>query len=157
MGRLMMMSLLLIGITATSRVSAMATTTPPSSTIQTTTTKVSYQLKYFNGRGVAETIRLLFALGAAGDIDDGGDEDVDSTTKHKNYEDVRFDIIPGTMDSPSFQAAKANGELVMNMNRAPVLVVTEEEFSLEEEEEEDTMTAATTTTKTTNPTEVRSS
>ena len=65
------------------------------------------QLKYFNARGAAETSRILLAI--------GGDP----------YEDIRFDIIPGKMESPAFSAAKETGELKMNLNRAPVLVTPE--------------------------------
>jgi prostaglandin-H2 D-isomerase / glutathione transferase len=63
------------------------------------------ELKYFNARGAAEVIRLLFAM---------ADEP---------YTDTRFDIEPGTMNAPAFKAAKESGELVMNLGRAPVLVV----------------------------------
>ena len=63
-----------------------------------------FQLKYFNARGAAEGARLLFAIG------------------EEDYEDVRFDITPGTMESPAFKAAKESGELTMNLDRAPVLI-----------------------------------
>lgn len=66
-----------------------------------------FQLKYFNARGAAEGSRLIFAI--------AGEE----------YEDKRFDIIPGTMDSPDFKNAKESGELAMNLGRAPVLVTPE--------------------------------
>jgi glutathione S-transferase len=65
------------------------------------------QLKYFNARGAAETARILLAIGG------------------EPYEDIRFDIIPGKMESPAFNAAKETGELKMNLNRAPVLVTTD--------------------------------
>jgi prostaglandin-H2 D-isomerase / glutathione transferase len=65
------------------------------------------ELKYFNARGAAEVIRLLLAM---------ADEP---------YTDTRFVIEPGTMNAPAFQAAKENGDLVMNLGRAPVLVVTD--------------------------------
>jgi len=62
------------------------------------------QLKYFNARGAAETSRILLAI---------GDEP---------YEDVRFHITPGKMESTAFNSAKEAGDLKMNLNRAPVLV-----------------------------------
>ena len=62
------------------------------------------QLKYFDLRGVAETSRVLLAI--------GGEE----------YEDVRFEIDPSNFQSAAFLAAKESGELKMNLNRAPVLV-----------------------------------
>jgi len=65
------------------------------------------QLKYFNARGAAELCRVLFAIGGV------------------IYEDIRFDISPGTMKSPAFELAKASGELQMNLNRAPVLITDE--------------------------------
>lgn len=63
-----------------------------------------YELKYFDFRGVAETARILLAFGG------------------QEFVDARFEMAPGTFDSPSFQAAKKSGELVMNLNRVPVLV-----------------------------------
>jgi glutathione S-transferase len=66
-----------------------------------------FQLQYFNARGAAEGIRILFAL---------GDEE---------YDDIRFDITPGTMDSPAFKTAKEGGKLAMNLDRAPILVTPE--------------------------------
>lgn len=66
-----------------------------------------FELKYFNARGAAETIRILLALA------------------DQPYEDTRYDITPGTMDAPEFTAAKEAGELKMNLNRAPVLVTPE--------------------------------
>lgn len=65
------------------------------------------KLKYFDLRGAAEPARLLLAF---------GDEE---------YDDMRFEITPGTFDSPSFKAAKESGELQMNLNRAPVLVTSD--------------------------------
>eukprot|EP00586_Coscinodiscus_wailesii_P010739 CAMPEP_0172512132 /NCGR_PEP_ID=MMETSP1066-20121228/241922_1 /TAXON_ID=671091 /ORGANISM="Coscinodiscus wailesii, Strain CCMP2513" /LENGTH=253 /DNA_ID=CAMNT_0013291789 /DNA_START=28 /DNA_END=789 /DNA_ORIENTATION=+ len=65
----------------------------------------SLELKYFNAKGVAETSRLLLAIA------------------EQSYKDTRFDITPGTFDAPAFTAAKESGELKMNMNRAPVLVI----------------------------------
>lgn len=62
------------------------------------------QLKYFNGRGVAETARILLAL---------GDEE---------WDDSRFEMTPGKMESPEFESAKSSGELKPNLNRAPILV-----------------------------------
>lgn len=63
------------------------------------------KLKYFNLRGAAENCRVLLAI--------GGEE----------YEDIRFDWTPGTMKSQAFDDAKTSGELKINLNRAPVLVV----------------------------------
>mmetsp|Transcript_22284 Transcript_22284/g.66037 ORF Transcript_22284/g.66037 Transcript_22284/m.66037 type:complete len:251 (+) Transcript_22284:129-881(+) len=62
------------------------------------------QLKYFNARGAAETARILLAL---------SDEE---------WDDSRFDMTPGKMESPAFEAAKASGELKVNLNRAPILL-----------------------------------
>lgn len=62
------------------------------------------ELKYFNARGAAEVIRLLFAM---------ADEP---------YTDTRFAIEPGTMNAPAFTTAKESGELIMNLGRTPVLV-----------------------------------
>lgn len=78
--------------------SALSSSTPPSST------DAKLRLKYFNARGAVETARVLLAI---------GDE---------KYEDVRYDITPGTMDAPAFKIAKEEGELVANLGRAPVLV-----------------------------------
>ncbi len=66
-----------------------------------------FQLKYFNARGAAEGCRLIFALGG------------------EDYEDTRYDLIPGKMESPAFIAAKEAGDLSMNLDRAPVLVTPE--------------------------------
>jgi prostaglandin-H2 D-isomerase / glutathione transferase len=71
----------------------------------------SMELKYFNARGAAEVIRLLFAM---------ADEP---------FTDTRFAIEPGTMNAPAFTAAKASGDLVMNLGRAPVLVVSTDDSS----------------------------
>jgi glutathione S-transferase len=62
------------------------------------------QLKYFNARGVAETCRILLAIG------------------QEPYDDIRFDITPGKMESPDFNKAKETGHLKLNLDRAPVLV-----------------------------------
>lgn len=62
------------------------------------------KLQYFDIRGVAETARVLLAL--------GGEE----------YEDARYKIDPATFNSPEFLEAKQNGDLKMNLNRAPILV-----------------------------------
>lgn len=67
----------------------------------------SLELKYFNIKGVAETSRILFAIA------------------EQDYKDTRYEITPGTFDAPEFKAAKEAGDLKMNMNRAPVLVVGE--------------------------------
>jgi glutathione S-transferase len=63
------------------------------------------QLKYFDIRGAAETCRVLLAL--------GGEE----------YVDARYKIDQATFQSPEFLEAKGRGDLKMNLNRAPVLVI----------------------------------
>ncbi|KAL3795219.1 hypothetical protein HJC23_008304 [Cyclotella cryptica] len=65
------------------------------------------QLKYFDIQGAAETCRVIFALA------------------NQEYDDARYQIDPKTFASPAFLAAKENGELKMNLNRAPVLVTME--------------------------------
>ena len=62
------------------------------------------RLQYFDIKGVAETSRVLLAL--------GGEE----------YDDARYKIDPTTFTSPEFLEAKMNGDLKMNLNRAPILV-----------------------------------
>jgi glutathione S-transferase len=62
------------------------------------------ELKYFDLRGAAETARILLAFG------------------NEEFVDTRFEIAPGTFDSPPFNKAKESGELGMNLNRVPVLV-----------------------------------
>lgn len=62
------------------------------------------QLKYFDIRGVAETCRVILALG------------------EEDYDDARYKIDPATFQSPEFLEAKQNGDLKMNLNRAPILV-----------------------------------
>lgn len=71
------------------------------------TSAFAYQLKYFDIRGAAETCRVIFALG------------------EEDYTDVRFKIDPATFQSPEFNEAKENGDLKLNLNRAPVLVTPE--------------------------------
>ncbi|KAL3768474.1 hypothetical protein ACHAWU_002245 [Discostella pseudostelligera] len=66
--------------------------------------KSKLRLQYFDIRGVAETCRILLAL--------GGEE----------YDDARYKIDPATFNSPEFLEAKKNGDLKMNLNRAPILV-----------------------------------
>jgi len=61
-------------------------------------------LKYFDIRGVAETSRILLAIGG------------------EDYDDVRYQIDPATFKSIDFEDAKNSGELKANLNRAPVLV-----------------------------------
>ena len=77
----------------------LATTTPGANALQ------SMELKYFDARGAAEVIRLLFAIA-----------DVP-------YTDTRYTITPGSMEAPEFKAAKESGDLDMNLGRAPLLVV----------------------------------
>lgn len=67
----------------------------------------AHQLKYFDIRGAAETCRVIFALG------------------EEDYTDVRFKIDPTTFQSSEFNEAKENGDLKLNLNRAPVLVTPE--------------------------------
>mmetsp|Transcript_10614 Transcript_10614/g.13442 ORF Transcript_10614/g.13442 Transcript_10614/m.13442 type:complete len:257 (+) Transcript_10614:57-827(+) len=67
----------------------------------------SLELKYFNARGAAETCRIIFAIAG------------------QQYVDTRYEITPGTMVSPEFLAAKENGDLDVNLSRAPVLVTDE--------------------------------
>ena len=49
--------------------------------------------------------RVIFAL--------GGEE----------YEDIRYAIDPATFQSTEFLEAKNNGDLKMNLNRAPILIL----------------------------------
>ena len=68
-------------------------------------TTSSITIKYFDARGAAEGSRLLLAIAG------------------EDYNDERFTITPGSFDSPGFKAAKEDGSLSMNMNRAPVMIV----------------------------------
>jgi glutathione S-transferase len=69
----------------------------------------TYELKYFDARGVAEVIRFIFAVA------------------EQNYVDTRFSISfgkPGdfsTIIRPEFDKAKASGELDLACGKAPVL------------------------------------
>jgi glutathione S-transferase len=72
-----------------------------------TATATSFQLKYFDIKGVAETSRILFAIG------------------QEKYDDARYKIDPATFKSTEFLAAKEAGDLKMNLYRAPVLVTPE--------------------------------
>ena len=91
------MRLFLISLLATaSLASALAAASP---------SKSKLQLKYFDARGAAETVRILLAVGK------------------EEYEDIRYEIAPGTMEAPAFKEAKEKGDLIANMDRAPVLVV----------------------------------
>lgn len=71
----------------------------------------TYELKYFDARGVAEVARFIFAVGK------------------QEYKDTRFSIsfgTPGdfsTIIRPEFDAAKAAGQLDMSCGKAPVLYV----------------------------------
>ena len=87
---------LLILLASASLASALAAASPPKSKLQ---------LKYFDARGAAETVRILLAVGK------------------EDYEDTRYEIAPGTMEAPAFKEAKEKGELVANMDRAPILIV----------------------------------
>jgi len=62
------------------------------------------QLKYFDIKGAAETCRVILALG------------------EEDYDDARYKIDPASFQSPDFLEAKKNGDLKMNLNRAPVLI-----------------------------------
>ena len=46
----------------------------------------------------------------------------------EEYDDIRFEITPGSMDSPAFKQAKENGDMIMNMDRAPILVTPDGEI-----------------------------
>lgn len=70
----------------------------------TTASPQLFQLKYFDIRGAAETCRILFALGS------------------EEYDDVRYEMTPGTMEAPAFKQAKENGDLAINLDRAPILI-----------------------------------
>mmetsp|Transcript_31587 Transcript_31587/g.66422 ORF Transcript_31587/g.66422 Transcript_31587/m.66422 type:complete len:251 (+) Transcript_31587:84-836(+) len=61
-------------------------------------------LKYFDIRGAAETCRVLLAFG------------------QEEYNDARYKIDPATFQSPEFLDAKKDGDLKMNLNRAPILL-----------------------------------
>eukprot|EP00568_Trieres_chinensis_P003974 CAMPEP_0183292692 /NCGR_PEP_ID=MMETSP0160_2-20130417/1657_1 /TAXON_ID=2839 ORGANISM="Odontella Sinensis, Strain Grunow 1884" /NCGR_SAMPLE_ID=MMETSP0160_2 /ASSEMBLY_ACC=CAM_ASM_000250 /LENGTH=251 /DNA_ID=CAMNT_0025453685 /DNA_START=66 /DNA_END=821 /DNA_ORIENTATION=- len=61
-------------------------------------------LKYFDGRGRAETARILLAL--------AGEE----------YDDHRYAMTPGKMESAAFLAAKEAGDLKANLGKAPLLI-----------------------------------
>lgn len=66
----------------------------------------SLTLKYFDARGAAETTRVLLAIGGL------------------QYEDKRYKIGPG-FDAPEFKAEKESGALLLNLNRAPILMTDE--------------------------------
>ncbi len=68
-------------------------------------TPANLELKYFDGRGVAETARVILALAEA------------------EYTDTRFRFTPGSIVSPEFEKAKESGDLDANLGRAPLLVV----------------------------------
>ena len=67
------------------------------------------KLVYFDAKGVVELARVMLKVGNVA------------------FEDVRYAIISkeggGGFDTPEFTIAKANGELAINMDRAPMLVV----------------------------------
>merc|ERR1712137_139126 len=71
------------------------------------------ELKYFNLRGVAEGVRLLFA----------------AANKYDELKDTRFDVDVSKFSegvnvaSPAFAEAREAGILKPNMNRAPVMIV----------------------------------
>ena len=67
------------------------------------------ELKYFDIRGAAETARIILAAGG------------------EPFLDTRFAIKPGSFEAPEFQAAKEAGVLKMNLNRAPVLLVKDDD------------------------------
>jgi prostaglandin-H2 D-isomerase / glutathione transferase len=72
--------------------------------LSTRTTAAMMELKYFDGRGIAEVSRLMLAM---------ADEP---------YTDTRYVMDPVTWDAPAFKAAKERGELVANLGRGPVLI-----------------------------------
>lgn len=82
-------------------------------------TSTLLELKYFNARGAAETARILLALA------DG---------EGNTYKDTRYEITPGTMNSPAFLQAKELGELDANLGRAPLLLVHNDDQEEEGEE-----------------------
>jgi glutathione S-transferase len=69
------------------------------------------KLSYFDARGVAEVMRVCFAMGGV------------------EYEDFRYPInfgVPGdfsTMTRPEFDAARDAGTFAENLNRLPILTV----------------------------------
>jgi len=77
-------------------------------TVQALASNPSLELKYFQARGAGETARIILAL---------ADEE---------YKDTRYEITPGTMESPLFKEAKESGTLDMNLGRAPLLIVNDE-------------------------------
>lgn len=64
------------------------------------------ELKYFDIKGAAETCRVLLALGG------------------EDYTDTRYQMDPTTFQSPQFLEDKSSGKLSINLNRAPVLIIT---------------------------------
>lgn len=68
------------------------------------------EVKYFNAKGAAESIRVILAL------------------TNTPYKDTRFEIPPGSMESPEFKAAKEAGDLDMNLGRAPILIVNDNQI-----------------------------
>jgi len=89
-----------VALTFLASAAALAT---PSTALAASPPKLS--LRYFDLRGAAETARVLLALG---DMD---------------YDDVRYKFDPATFKSEAFIAAKEKDELIINLNRAPVLAV----------------------------------
>lgn len=75
------------------------------------TASKKYKLQYFAGRGVAEVIRMLFAVAKV------------------DYEDARFSLTFGTpgdfstIQRPEFDKAKAEGILDPSMGKVPLLFV----------------------------------
>mmetsp|Transcript_35504 Transcript_35504/g.42804 ORF Transcript_35504/g.42804 Transcript_35504/m.42804 type:complete len:261 (-) Transcript_35504:73-855(-) len=70
----------------------------------TVNAKEKLQVKYFNLRGAAELSRVLLAIG------------------EESYNDIRYTFDPQTFKSEDFDSAKEAGDLITNLNRAPVLV-----------------------------------
>lgn len=77
-------------------------------------TKQSYTLTYFDARGAAELARVVLAVTGA------------------DWSDSRFPIAmqDGKPSVPEFQAAKAAGELAINMDRVPLLRVDSNGFTI---------------------------
>lgn len=75
--------------------------------VEALASKPSLELKYFQARGAGETARIILALA------------------EKDYKDTRYEITPGTMESPQFKEEKESGALDMNLGRAPLLIIDE--------------------------------
>lgn len=63
----------------------------------------AYVLKYFDGRGVIENVRVMFNIAG------------------QSFEDIRYPIDMETFAKPEFDADKAKGDFALNMDRLPLL------------------------------------